>query len=109
MAKAHATSPAHTPGPWRTDSIGTDRVWILDSESNYLAEIVAKDECGFAAPTAQQEANARLIASAPELLAALRDLHGLACTPEWERDDEEAERIRVRVEDAIERATGMPA
>lgn len=66
----NATAPAHTPGPWHTDSMGTDRVWILDSEGNYLAEIVAKDECGFAAPTDQQLANAHLMAAAPDLLVA---------------------------------------
>lgn len=70
------TSQAHTPGPWRTDSIGTDRVWILDGEGNYLAEIVAKDECGFAAPTDQQEANARLMAAAPEFARLLAVLVG---------------------------------
>jgi hypothetical protein len=77
MAKANATSSAHTPGPWHTDSIGADRVWILDGEGNYLAEIVAKDECGFAAPTDQQHANARLMAAAPALLDAARGLYDL--------------------------------
>lgn len=85
------TSSAHTPGPWRTDSIGTDRVWILDSDGNYLAEIVAKDESGFAVPTDQQEANARLMAKAPRLLASCKsqlqnwkDLH----SGEWDGSEE---------------------
>ncbi|MCI0464522.1 MAG: hypothetical protein L0Z62_46925 [Gemmataceae bacterium] len=69
-----ATSPAHTPGPWRTDTIGLDRIWVLDEEENYLAEIVTEDECGFVVLQGQQEANARLMAAAPELLEACKGI-----------------------------------
>src|SRR5690349_7081039 len=57
-------SPAHTPTPWRTDWLGDERGWILDKDSNYLAEIVAKDECGFVVPLKQQRANAAFIVRA---------------------------------------------
>lgn len=65
---------AHTPGPW---------VPVLSSKRSDLACVVTeKNEAGFAAlvchiQTAHVEtanANARLIASAPELLEALKKL-----------------------------------
>ena len=62
------TSPAHTAGPWRIDSLGDDRIWILDDQSNYIGEITTEDECGFVCSKVQQRANARLIAAAPDLL-----------------------------------------
>lgn len=58
------TSTAHTPGPWRTDWLGDDRGWILDEQSNYLAEIVTEDDCGFVVPKDEQRANAEFIVTA---------------------------------------------
>ena len=72
----------HTPGPWRIDKTRFDRTTVFgdrpgwtdypvantgDSSSNRPEEADLRD---------QQEANARLIAAAPELLEALR-----ACRP----------------------------
>ncbi len=54
-------APAHTPVPWRTDWLGDDRGWILDEQSNYLAEIVTEDDCGFVVPKDEQRANAEFI------------------------------------------------
>jgi hypothetical protein len=55
--------PAHTPGPWH---------W--DAGSGYIVGTDHKTVCGFDMPSAlaMRPANARLIAAAPELLAALR-------------------------------------
>jgi hypothetical protein len=58
----------HTPGPWHVngrsiDSI--DRRTVATTEGIYRRERGRPEE---------QEANARLIAAAPELLAALHDL-----------------------------------
>lgn len=69
-----APSSAHTPGPWRADWIGDDHGWILDSQGNYLAEIITEDECGFVVPADQQKANARLLVAAPLLAEALEYL-----------------------------------
>lgn len=55
-----------TPGPWR---VGIDRRAIWDDEDRCIA--VAKSE------THQLEANARLIAAAPDLYEALGDVAGL--------------------------------
>lgn len=65
----------HTPGPW---AIIDD---VTDAAIGYRA-IVAIDRENFGEticnPSPMGEANARLIAAAPELLAALLDVIGLA-------------------------------
>ena len=53
----------HTPGPWRVDRRPVT-VAVRDSAGNYITENVR------AVPN--QEANARLIAAAPDLLAACK-------------------------------------
>ena len=74
----------HTPGPWRSDSpyvsapSGEHRKIVADCDQYFSddeCEYLSDDEC---------LANVRLIAAAPELLAALRvvmehvdDLHGV--------------------------------
>jgi hypothetical protein len=63
----------HTPGPWlresEINSEGSD--WILVTKD--YAEIVdLRLDDGLVVSEQEQEANARLIAAAPELLAALR-------------------------------------
>jgi hypothetical protein len=56
---------AHTPGPWRIDRRGSHNP-LIETDGLTVAEVL--DDCH---PDAeQQEANARLIAAAPELLAA---------------------------------------
>ena len=65
------TTSTHTPGPWAAQCNGP-RVWgIYGAHTNgFVAETVADG----ATPNEQTaEANARLIAAAPDLLAALRD------------------------------------
>lgn len=59
------STPTHTPGPWAVSdtSIITDDCCIA----------VIEDDGGYEAPPDQREANARLIAAAPDLLSALRD------------------------------------
>lgn len=51
-------SPAHTPGPWYLNSRG----WVVQS----TGDIVTRLEC-----SNNKDADARLIASAPELIEAL--------------------------------------
>lgn len=66
----------HTPGPWCTHRNGFSSVYIEARVGGGMLQEVAC--CG---PTNegsdQQEANARLIAAAPELLDALRGLLAL--------------------------------
>lgn len=58
----------HTPGPWTLD--GPHQVWA-ESVGEYVA-ITAEIEDFDAVPRDQAEANARLIAAAPDLLEALK-------------------------------------
>jgi hypothetical protein len=62
----------HTPGPWHVEHGETTETLIVDSQSVFVAE-AAED----------MEADARLIAAAPDLLAALEriEAHGR----EWDR------------------------
>lgn len=58
---------AHTPGPWRVAQINaTDKPWAVIGQGPHGDEIVA----GYL----RTEADARLIAAAPDMLAALQVL-----------------------------------
>ena len=61
----------HTQGPWHPVTLGAspDHAWAIDSE---LVEIARLPE--WPDNQAEAEANARLIAAAPEMLAALQSL-----------------------------------
>lgn len=51
----------HTPGPWHAE-LGLDPEWVVRSDKNLVCKTLQ----------ANDKANARLIAAAPELLGALR-------------------------------------
>ena len=59
----------HTPGPWRVGDAG-GTVYTAQEHLAPYRETVAYITRGF--PTERHRANARLIAAAPDLLAALR-------------------------------------
>jgi hypothetical protein len=59
-------SAQHTPGPWVAENI-TGTCWQIDAES----DAVATTQFCYARETA---ANARLMAAAPDLLAALKEI-----------------------------------
>jgi hypothetical protein len=66
----------HTPGPWATEaSINTDASDLVIVTKDYEYRIadtyVPSHHDGMAVPIEEAEANARLIAAAPELLIAL--------------------------------------
>lgn len=65
----------HTPGPWRTDENDHDAPYQnirIEAEKNRTVCIVWVDDAPDHAFNAEQEANARLIAAAPDLLDALK-------------------------------------
>lgn len=77
----------HTPGPWATAEVG-DKPFtclaVMNSERVSLFTLVEEDGVEFAA--VMEEADARLIAAAPDLLTALRAVmkehqsgYGLQC------------------------------
>lgn len=65
----------HTPGPWRFTVADGVPDAIVASNSDIGSAPVAKIVLG-----TEHEANARLIASAPELLAALQEIEQMAAT-----------------------------
>jgi hypothetical protein len=75
----------HTPGPWATRQL-TNSTRVYAEEFNN-AEICSIQRSRFASgPTAaRREADARLIAAAPELLAALVQI-AIVCTDNMDAD-----------------------
>jgi hypothetical protein len=85
MGKEFKTVSEHTPGPWtvtNADHIGDPKeddfsylppYWFIDAGKGYA-------EDGFHIAAFMKEANARLIAAAPELLEALKlNMEGAHC------------------------------
>ena len=64
----------HTPGPWTLDRADEEQ-WEIHAETahawKYIATVKANDEGSTQVSVAEAEANARLIAASPDLLAAL--------------------------------------
>jgi hypothetical protein len=82
---------SHTPGPWRQTG---PNVRAGDALICYVTNHHANAET----PEPEKLANARLIASAPEMLAALALIYANAGeSPEW---------IRARIAPVIEKAIG---
>ena len=93
----------HTPGPWRIDQSYTYRV--LNAEELNVAD------CDSArVPKLQAQANARLIAAAPELLEALQRILAHEIRPGRKRRNHvdlfEFDTIRIIARAAIAKATG---
>lgn len=100
----------HTPGPWFTKREGFSTVWVeARLRAGVIQEVAA---CGpTEAGQEQQEANARLIAAAPELLAVVEQFlrpygvmdKALANTPGplWDEFLALQKRARVAIENAI--------
>jgi hypothetical protein len=61
----------HTPGPWHLAEIPNHPVFVMAGLQS-ICEIAHPGD--FTAPSPDMEANARLIAAAPDLLAALERL-----------------------------------
>lgn len=87
--------PSHTPGPWSFDHDWTRLPTIFAADGKTKVAIVEKAERN--KPTPAQQADARLIAAAPKMLAAL-----LIALHDYTLNDLAA---RV-VEEAIDQATG---
>ena len=75
----------HTPGPWWVDetfTIWTGGLAIAYADGSHVAHTTR----GFEGPDGEAYANARLIAAAPDLLEALKDVLSIIRTvcPEYE-------------------------
>ena len=68
---------AHTPGPWRVSTIGlmNDGALPVSSDQGQIARVSAQADFprgqGHNSECAERDANARLIAAAPDMYAAL--------------------------------------
>ena len=79
---------SHTPGPWKIfDGWGSSRFSpvIVDSIPDVDGKCVANCICHVASSNDVAEANARLIAAAPELAEALRILYDFQNGPPLEK------------------------
>jgi hypothetical protein len=87
----------HTPGPWRYQE-GTDAyTHIVHTGVNRFLCQLAQDTSGVA------EANARLIAAAPDLLEALQLVCAtLGQSNDWRDDSQMARKARAAIAKAIE-------
>lgn len=83
----------HTPGPWRTNGCYISSNYGEVGHAYWVSSM----------PDGMSEANARLIAAAPELLEALQaiiDGPGLDCVPDND--------VQALISSAIAKATGAP-
>lgn len=101
-AKENKLKAKHTPGPWSIrEGEGKDNTkWIDGNDGLVLAYVSDKN----LKDTSLRDANAQLIAAAPELLEALKEVHKYLCD-----DYQTAEKLRdifLLIEPAIAKAEG---
>ena len=88
----------HTPGPWKAQThISLDRMEIRDANGRRIAEC-AMD---FPMSAKTHDANASLIAAAPELLEALQEIVAAADGEGWSQLDASFTKARAAISKAI--------
>lgn len=91
----------HTPGPWMVSEHGSDEIYFSEG----YTEI--GDGVGLRVYTSAVEADARLIAAAPELLEALRDVEAaLLAIPCTDPSCSCTRRLLPKVQASIAKAEG---
>jgi hypothetical protein len=93
---ANKSPPQHTGGPWHTDP-ETEHQSVLGQDGFMVADCAIFSLSDDAPTEAKCQANARLVAAAPDLLAALEYVL-TECGDEW------IDRARA----AVSKATGVP-
>ena len=93
---------SHTPGPWFVPAPTYRTLYVEARIGNMMLQEVAS--CGPTADPAQQAANARLIAAAPELLEALAD-----CVAHMHWTQPQGETALKKAKAVIAKATGSEA
>jgi hypothetical protein len=98
---------AHTPGPW-TDESGDGSKWgVFDADGRAVALAQQIVSLRVDVYQAERTANARLIAAAPELLAALVAMNALAKGPSAGVTQAQKREAIAAAESAIAKATGV--
>ena len=88
----------HTPGPWKTQMhISLDRMEIRDANGRRIAECAME----FPMSAKTHDANASLIAAAPELLEALQEIVAAADGEGWSQLDAGFTKARAAISKAI--------
>ena len=80
MSESKPTTPGFTPGPWKADASGQH---IRAADNQAIARVY--DVEPYSLP--ETEANAHLIAAAPDLYAALKDVLAVASANAEDLDD----------------------
>jgi hypothetical protein len=83
----------HTPGPWYALAEG-----VADAAIGYRA-VIDSDGYTVCNPSPMGEANARLIAAAPDMYALLRDVVALLDNPDADQFD--ADKVERRILDIL--------
>ena len=78
MTTREEATRTHTPGPWETADLHVKGNYarVVNATTGETIAIVVDDPCNLT-PSAEAQANARLIAAAPDMLALLRRI--MAC------------------------------
>ena len=84
---------SHTPGPWKVQEFSTQTYMISTFQNGLIAQHVPG------------EANARLIAAAPELYEALKDLFEAVVIPE-DISIEAGVKARIQARDILAKVRG---
>tara|TARA_R100001594_G_scaffold79484_1_gene114158 strand:+ start:651 stop:947 length:297 start_codon:yes stop_codon:yes gene_type:complete len=95
-------SRRYTPGPWEASEGHPSDVWHVDMPNRWYSVIVSRGEDDWDMPVEEVQANARLIAAAPDMLEILRGIvnnaqyykHGV-----WTVTWEQIEKAKKKVEE----------
>ena len=99
----------HTPGPWVVDEANTNLVArLVDGVYEYVCAVEPSSFSTREYNNEQEEADARLIAAAPELLEALKIARPYVSAALTETGSVDAYRAECQVDIAIAKATGEP-
>lgn len=91
----------HTPGPWKIGTPGPNGCYTVGTQGGLMTAMIAHSICE-PDQVDTANANARLIAAAPELLEALEEIVAAADGDGWNQLDASFSKARA----AISKATG---
>jgi hypothetical protein len=97
---APAEKSAHTPGPWHRATCNEGQAFAITADKGRICTI--NQTLGGLQGQQERNANARLIAAAPELLAACKA--AVEVFSSYPRDPSEAKRMVLHVHAAIAKA-----
>jgi hypothetical protein len=95
----------HTPGPWYCHDDGF--VYSEATDANGTPYRICDPHCDEGPDPDEREANARLIAASPDLLAALKEMYALYADHAQYDDSEEQHEVKAigQAREAIAKAT----